>query len=100
MIGTKRSKGTEGLLKVAVAVCVLFTLVHLIEFSYSHLPPYREGTCLSLANNPIIALKVKENHLLGGYSDVEASLMGQIEVAPVPFSDLRSPAVESVECPK
>lgn len=89
-----RSKGTEGLLKVAIALCVLFSLANLAGLIYSHVPPYEVGECFSAPRQGVTA-KIESNDVLGGYSIVSTS--GN-QKGPVAFTELRHPSFTKVEC--
>ena len=91
-------KAANGLLKVAITLCVLFSLANLAGFALTRVPPYSEGACLATPN-PFLSLKVSKNHILAGYSDVEADMLGMKEKGKLSFMDLRSPAVKEVDCP-
>lgn len=95
--GTRKS---EMLLKVAIALCVLFSATHLVEFIYSHVPPYRAGQCLAITSNPFLTLKIDDNDIVGGYSDVTLSMLGEEKKGPISFTELRSPIVVEAECQK
>lgn len=92
-------KGTEGLLKIAIGLCVLFSMSHLIEYVYEHVPPYSVGQCLSTPN-PYLKLKIESNSVVGGYSVVELNMLGETQKGPVSFVELRTPAVKPTECDK
>ncbi len=90
-------KGTEGLLKAAIALCVAFSAIHLVEFIYEHVPPYSEGQCLSTPN-PYLKLKILENSVSQGYSIIELDMLGEKQQGPVSFSELREKAIKPVKC--
>lgn len=94
-----KSKGTEGFLKVAIALCVLFSLANGIGFVYEHVPPYKVGECFEAPRQGVIA-KVIRNDILGGYSEVSAKNPVNTQDGPVAFVELRNPAFKPVECPK
>jgi hypothetical protein len=96
MTGT-RSKGTEGLLKVAIAICVLFALANFVGLLYSHIPPYKEGECFEAPKQGVIAV-IERNDILGGYSEVSATSPTGTQKGPVAFVELRHPAFKRVEC--
>lgn len=93
MTGT-RSKGTEGLLKVAIALCVLFSLANLAGLIYAHIPPYEVGECFEASAQRLYA-KVDANHVLGGYSEITTS---EGQKGPIAFIEMRHPAFKKVEC--
>ncbi len=94
-----RSKGTEGLLKVAIALCILFCLANLAGMVYSHIPPYAEGECFQAPKQGVTAV-VERNDILGGYSEISATSQAGTQKGAVPFVELRHPAFKKVECPK
>lgn len=96
-IGTEKN---NTLLKVAIAVCVFFSLSHLFSFIYSHIPPYKPGQCLVVAKNPYIDIKIDDNNVPGGYSDVTLSFLGEEKKGPVSFTELRETELKESECSK
>lgn len=96
--GTKKTSDT--LLKLGIGICICYTLLHLAEFVVSTIPPYREGQCLSTPN-PVLVIKVDENHYLQGYSIVELQILGDtVKKGPVEFEDLSNPMFKPTECGK
>lgn len=89
-----------GLLKVAVFLCVFFCTVRLGEFVYSRVPPYAEGQCIIVGTLVGFDTKIKENHIVGGYSDVEITVFSNVkQIEKVSFTDLRNPlVVGKVQC--
>lgn len=57
-------------LKLLIVVCILFALSRLGEFVYQHVPPYSPGDCIQSEVSKYITLKIENNNILGGYSDV------------------------------
>jgi hypothetical protein len=98
MTGT-RSKGTEDLLKVAIALCIFFSLTNFIGMAYEHVPPYKVGECFSAPKQGVIG-KIVSNHILQGYSEVSATSEVATKNGPVGFTELRHPSFKPVECPK
>lgn len=96
--GTK-SKGTEGFLKLAIVLCVLFSLANGVGFVLEHTPPYKVGECFEAARQGVVA-KIVRNDILGGYSEVSATSSVNTQNGPVAFVELRNPAFKPVECPK
>jgi len=94
-----KSKGTEGFLKVAIVLCVLFSLANAIGFVYEHVPPYKVGECFAAPRQGVIA-KVVRNDILGGYSEVSATSSANTQEGPVAFVELRNPNFKPAECPK
>lgn len=92
MTGTR--KGTEGLLKVAIALCVLFSLANLAGLIYAHIPPYEVGECFSVPTQRLTA-KVEANHVLSGYSEITTS---EGQKGPIAFMEMRHPSFKKVEC--
>lgn len=94
-----KSKGTEGLLKVAIALCILFSLANAVGFIAEHTPPYKVGECFAAPKQGVIA-KIVRNDIFGGYSEVSATSSVNTQEGPVSFVELRHPAFKPVECPK
>lgn len=92
-----RSKGTEGLLKAAIVLCVLFSLANLVGLVYSHIPPYAEGRCFEAPKQGVTAV-VERNDILGGYSEISATSQNGTQKGPISFVELRHPAFRKVEC--
>jgi hypothetical protein len=98
MTGT-RKKASEFLLKTAIVICVLFTLSHLLSAVVARIPPYSPGQCVSTPN-PMVTLKVLENHFLSGSSIVEVETpLGAVDQGPISFIDLRNPIFKQTACP-
>ena len=96
-IGTGKSKGTEGLLKIAVAIALGYALVRAGEFVYSRVPPYAEGKCLQTSNT-FASLQIKKNHIIEGYSDVDLYLLFVKEQVRASFVELRELSLTEVKC--
>lgn len=96
-IGIARSKGTEGLLKVAIAIALGYALIRAGEFVYSRVPPLKEGVCYQ-TGNPFVALRVNKNHIVEGYSDVTLQLLIVQEELKASFLELRELTVTEIKC--
>lgn len=94
-----RKKGTEGLLKGAIAICVGFTVLNLIGFVIAHIPPYSVGQCLQ-DPNPFLKVVVTENRILQGASVLHTNFLGDEHDGMISFIDLRNPQIKAVECSK
>jgi hypothetical protein len=86
-------------LAIMTAICIVYTLIRLGEFTYNHIPPYKEGQCYSSPQNPIIMVKVLKNHILEGYSDVKLIALFLNQDVKASFSDLREFNGVKTECP-
>lgn len=89
-----------GLLKVAVALCLFFCTVRLGEFVYSRIPPFKEGDCLVVGTLVSLDTRVKANHIIEGYSEIEITGFGFFkQIEKVSFTELRNPlVVGKVQC--
>lgn len=88
----------NGLLKVAVGLCLLFCAVRLGEFIYNRIPPFKVGECHIAKTMPLVIIKIRENHLVEGYSDVEVSFFNMKSQVTATFAELRQDTGEQVEC--
>lgn len=88
----------NGLLKVAIGFCLLFCAVRLGEFIYNRIPPYGVGECHATRNMPLVIVKIKQNHVIDGYSDVEVSFFNMKTQVTATFEELRNDVVEKVPC--
>ena len=61
----------KGLLKFALALCLIFALTRLAEFIYIHIPPHNVGECFTVSSMPGLTAKILHNFPLDGFSDVE-----------------------------
>lgn len=80
--------------KVSVAYMIL-TLALMVSY---RIPPYSQGTCLGVRQNPAISFKIVENHFFGGYSTVEMDNIVQKTQGALPYSQLRMIPFEKVNC--
>ena len=95
---TTGTQKNEGLLKIAIAICVLFSAVNLAGLVYSHIPPFAEGECFVSVDEGFTAV-VGENSVLGGYSEVTTkSDSDGIQKGLVSFVELSNPDFKKVKC--
>ena len=90
---------TENSLKVAIALCVLFSLLNAAGIIHSHTPPYSVGECISMGQQRAIA-KIEFNDIIGGYSELSMTSSGETQNGPMAFVEMRSRSFKPVECPK
>jgi hypothetical protein len=93
-------KGLESLLRIAVALCLLYSGVRAVEFIVSHIPPYKEGTCLQPLKKGLENLKAKieKNYVIKGYSYIGVIYEGyRIDVIKATFDDERESAYKFVK---
>jgi hypothetical protein len=64
----------KGLLKFAIALCLIFALSRLVEFIYVHVPPHKVGECFVIPSVTGMTVKVLHNFVFDGFSDVEVTL--------------------------
>jgi hypothetical protein len=60
----------KGLLKFAIALCLIFALTRLGEFIFAHIPPHKAGECFEISTIVGLTAMVVENHIIEGYSDI------------------------------
>jgi hypothetical protein len=70
----------------------------LADFIATRVPPYKVGECFTVDANRLLRVKVLENHILAGYSEVEVSIVILTEKAKVSFQELRATPTKQVEC--
>lgn len=89
-------------LKLGIVVCLLFCALECGKFIYSRVPPFSVGECHQLKDamgtQQLIIVKIVENHLLEGYSDVEVLLLVMTTQTTATFDDLRRDIGEKVNC--
>jgi hypothetical protein len=61
----------KGLLKFAIALCLIFALSRLVEFIYIHIPPHKVGECFVIPGVTGLTAKIIHNFPIDGFSDVE-----------------------------
>ena len=82
-------------------VCVLSLAMvgyRLASFVESRIPPFKAGECFGIPKNPFLTVKVLDNHILSGYSDVEVNFLLSNEKAKVSFDELRLTPTKKVDC--
>lgn len=85
------------LLKMGIAFCLFFCGVETAKFAYTRIPPFSEGECHALKNDAS-TVKIVENHILEGYSDVELTLGWASMPIQATFEELRQDVGEKVDC--
>ena len=81
------------LVNTFLALCVCFTTVKAAQFGLSRIPPFHEGACLA-APGLNANIKVLNNHILEGTSDIQISISGVIgfvtKIVTIPFENIRA----------
>ena len=90
---------SESLLKLAIALCILLSLMNAAGSIYEYTPPYNVGECFSAPRQGVVA-KIEHNYIFGKYSEVSAVSSTSAQSGPVAFLELRLPYYKPVECPK
>lgn len=90
-----KSKAT---LIVACLLALMMVFDRLGDFVQTHVPPYKVGECFSIDSMPMVGVKVLENHILAGYSDVEVTMLILSEQTKVSFQELRETPTRKVDC--
>lgn len=93
---------TKSLFKVALecatVVCVVYTVSSAIKFGLSRLPPISQGKCFSIDGARGAQLKVINNNIVEGYSDIEISVYSYTSSAKGSFDELRKLNAKETNC--
>lgn len=66
----------DAMLKLFLTICVFYTTLQFGAEMSQHIPPIREGSCMTLLESEMpIQIKVVENHVLKEYSDIEVTII-------------------------
>lgn len=92
------SKVLAGPLKVALILALVFVMIRLGEFAFTHMPPYSEGDCVEAKESPAVVAKIEKNHIMDGYSDVEIQVLIYRYYAKASFIEQREVLGKKVKC--